>query len=708
MDRELLIFAKRTNQEVHDRVETGVTDVADAYSENVFTELMLEHLAAIGMIQAAEVCHHEGSHGRAIVKINAFALNEEADQLDIFSTIFLDAQEPKPVGREEIVKAAERALRFFEAGAAGFHKSLEPSGQAFEIARTLSDRASAIERIRIFVLTDGIAALKKIETGEAIGTPVQFEIWDIERLFHGVLAGVPRDEIHIDFQALCGAAIPCLPARDSGADYMAYLAVLPGELLYKLYDEYGSRLLELNVRSFLGVRGSKTVNSGIRKTLKDEPARFMAYNNGIVVTADQLDIQVSAEGACAIKSAKGLQIVNGGQTTASIHRAKKVDKIDISAVQVPAKIIRVLDAEHLDQMVQEISHHANRQNTVQPADFSANHPFHVKLEELSSTVWCPDGHGRWFYERARGSYQDALAREGATPAAAKRFKERTPPQRRFTKPEVAKYLNAWDQKPRLVSYGAQKNFDYFMQTLLASRNDDWVPDQTFYRQLVAKAILFRSAQKIIRAEKFPAHQANIDAYLVSYLSWRTSQALDLEGIWQAQRISPQLADMLKVWSHEIDRRLRETAEGRMVTEWAKREACWDRIKELQLEFPATLPAEMSQRHVTATGEGTARKEAYREQLSPEDYMNIEACKTVGGEIWLQVHAWGKKSGELKKWQWGIAHTLAGYAASGWDRGPSPKQARHGVLILKAAQAAGVVSRPEAELARRDAADGEHG
>jgi hypothetical protein len=191
-------------------------------------------------------------------------------------------------------------------------------------------------------------------------------------------------------------------------------------------------------------------------------------------------------------------------------------------------------------MVQSISHYANSQNTIQPADFSANHPYHVKIEELSSTVWCPDGQGRWFYERARGSYQVALAREGSTPAAARRFKIRTPPQRRFTKPEATKYLNAWDQKPHLVSLGAQKNFDHFMQGLMAGKSEDWTPDQTYYRQLIAKTILFRAAQKIVRARKFPQGKANISAYLVAYLSWRTSQAVDLEAVWQSQVVSPAL------------------------------------------------------------------------------------------------------------------------------------------------------------------------
>jgi hypothetical protein len=687
MDREIFAFARQFNAEVRDRVASGVSDSGEVYSESIFTEQIVEHLAAIGMVENALVCHHEGAHGRAIVKINGYAINDDEYHLDLFTTIFLDAEEPKPVPKDDIAKAAERATRFFEAAYDGFHVNLEPAGDAFEAASRIHSIIDKVDRVRVFVLTDGSSSVKKLPDREVRGTSVRYEVWDIERLFRGMLAGVPRDEINIDFGEMNGSPIPCLPLPLSSSDYTAYMAVLPGEVLYKLYDEYGPRLLELNVRSFLGVKGSKTVNSGIRRTLKEEPGKFMAYNNGIVVTVDDLKLETLRDGTKGIRSVKGLQIVNGGQTTASIHRARKIDKVDISAVNVPAKI-SLIAPEKLDEMVQMISHYANSQNTIQPADFSANHPFHVKIDELSKTVWCPDGLGRWFYERARGSYQVAQAREAATPAQQKKFKERTPPSRKFSKPELAKYISAWDQKPHIVSFGAQKNFDHFMQSLETSQRPDWLPDQVYYRHLIAKAILFRATQKIIRGEKFPAHQANIAAYLVSYLAWRTSQAVDLEGIWQAQQISPALSELLRSWAHGIDACLRSSANGRMVTEWAKKEACWDAVKALSLPLPDSLPPELTSRQLPTSDDLSTK--LVREHLSPEDFRNIEVCKEIDGEAWLRIHAWGKKSGELQKWQYGIAHTLSGLAASGWEKGPSPKQARHGVDIIQAAKRAGVI------------------
>jgi hypothetical protein len=224
---------------------------------------------------------------------------------------------------------------------------------------------------------------------------------------------------------------------DNVTEYQAHLTIIPGELLFILYDQYGARLLERNVRSFLQAKGK--VNRGIRDTLRNEPARFMAYNNGISITAQHVEIE-ALSGGPAITRIKGLQIVNGGQTTASIYRARKTDKVDLSNVFVPAKI-SVVPLELLDTLAPRIAQFANTQNPVQIADFSANDPFHIELERLSKAIWMPGEQGKWFYERARGQYQMAQATEGTTPARLRRFKERTPPTRRFTKIDAAKYLN---------------------------------------------------------------------------------------------------------------------------------------------------------------------------------------------------------------------------------------------------------------------------
>ena len=231
--------------------------------------------------------------------------------------------------------------------------------------------------------------------------------------------------IEIDFQEKYNLTVPCIE-NSASEKYSVYLAIISGELLAALYDEYRDRLLEKNVRSFLQVKGA--VNKGIRDTLRDEPEMFLAYNNGISVTAEGVEIVRDENGKPSIKKIRDMQIVNGGQTTASIFNAKRDKKIDadLSKVFVQMKISVISSPENMDEIVPRISAFANTQNKVQIADFSANDPYHRRIEELSRTVWAPAQGGllpqNWFYERARGQYADMLTRETTT-LRRKKFKE---------------------------------------------------------------------------------------------------------------------------------------------------------------------------------------------------------------------------------------------------------------------------------------------
>ena len=288
---------------------------------------------------------------------------------------------------------------------------------------------------------------------------------------------------------------------------------------------------------------------------------------------------------------KGMQIVNGGQTTASLYFTKKRNpEIDLRRVRVPAKIIvlRTKDAGASEGLISDISKYANSQNSVKLSDLSANKPFHVRVEELSVTTYCPDGVSRWFYERAAGSYRTMLAHEGTTPARLKKLWKDIPSSRKITKTDLAKFLNAWDCKPHFVSFGAQKNFQRFMEDIgnSAGENAEHLPDLAEYKRMVAKAIIFKTTHKLVRP-MFPAFQANIAAYTVSVLSSQIRNRLDLDKIWQQQTISAQLKEQIQIWARDVNSRLHTSANGRMISEWAKKAECWDAVCSRQ--FPEPLP-----------------------------------------------------------------------------------------------------------------------
>jgi hypothetical protein len=465
---------------------------------------------------------------------------------------------------------------------------MDESNDAFPLALTIQESYQHLDQIRIYVLTDRIARTKNFKSQERQGKTVKLEVMDIERLHRHWSEGKPRDEIVVNFEEICGSALPCVYVPGDMADYDYALTVMPGEALRFVYDKYGERLLEANVRSFLSVTGK--INRGIRDTLRSAPERFMAYNNGIVLIADELHLGRAPDGAPGILWLKGMQIVNGGQTTASLYFTKRrYPEVDLSKVRVPSKIIvlKAPDSSDEEGLITDISKYANSQNVVRQSDLSANKPFHVELEKLSLSTYCPDGVSRWFYERAAGSYKVMLDREGSTPARLQRLKEAIPNARKITKTDLAKYLNAWDEEPHVVSLGAQKNFEKFMDKL-ASRNgqgDADLPDVPAYKRMIAKAILFKTSHSLIRP-RFQAFQANITNYVVSLVSHCLGARLDLDRVWLQQGLSSQLQRQIQAWAVEVNAVLHRTAEGRMISEWAKKPECWEAAVKAHYSEPA--------------------------------------------------------------------------------------------------------------------------
>ena len=405
------------------------------------------------------------------------------------------------------------------------------------------------------------------------------------------------------------------------------------------------------------------VNKGIRKTILEQPERFMAYNNGLCITAGSLDLTDRPDGGMAIRGITGMQIVNGGQTIATIHRAGHVDRADLSRVFVQAKIT-VVNEEQIGTLVPLVSRFANSQNKVNEADFSANSKYRVKLQQLSETVWCPGEATRWFYERARGQYQVARAREGTTPMRKKAFDSRTPSKQKFDKVQLAKYANTWSQLPHVVSRGGQKNFAAFTQRLAREHGDDWEPATAYYTEVVAKAIIYKTAEKTARRHAFTGYRANAVAYTVALFSWRTAGRVDLSAIWGARQVSSALESVLHDWMPEIHEAIVQTAGDRNVTEWCKKEECWRDIQTIDLSLPQELLDELSEGQ-PLPNVGARSGQAGR--LSEEDRESIARVMQAGPETWLHVVKWGTSSGKLKAWELGIATTLASYAAMEWPR-----------------------------------------
>ncbi len=587
-------FLRQTQADVRSQIQTVEIGSPYPYPESVFAEVVMDHMSEIGMtFDDPEVCHYMASIGNARLRLSGYAISDDADQLDLFVSLYGGVDEIASIPDSMTKMAAEQCLRFLAKAAQGsLGASMEPSNDAYGLVTNIHDSYHRLDQIRIYVLTDRKAKSKNFKAREVSGKTIKLEVMDIERLYRHWAEGKPRDELTVDFEAVAGGPLPCVYVPGEATDYDYAMTAMPGEALRFVYEKYGDRLLEANVRSFLSMTGK--VNKGIRDTLREVPERFMAYNNGIVVIADEVRLGHTADGGPGISWLKGMQIVNGGQTTASLYFSKKRNtEVDLRRVRVPVKIILLKSADTgaEEALVANISKYANSQNSIRQSDLSANAAFHRRVESLALTTYCPDGVGRWFYERAAGSYKTMLAREGTTPAQLRKLKQAIPPARKITKTDLAKYLNAWDQMPDAVSFGAQKNFATLMDRLNDADGDlrAFVPDVTGFKQMIAKAIVYRMTQKLAR-RMFPAFQANIATYTVSIVAARIGSRLDLDRVWVQQETSQPLATQIAKWAEKVNEVLNRTAKGRMVSEWAKKAECWQEIRaETYLETVPRIP-----------------------------------------------------------------------------------------------------------------------
>ena len=682
-DRKFLEFTQNLRSEIIERSQGYVSDdpvdgIDSEFKENTFTELFADRLQDIGAVDAADICYYHKKIGQGIIKVNGYSVDTEQGVVCLFVSIYRHDDTPQLVPKSEIQLTLNRTIRFFEQAKTGHHRDMEQGLEPYSMVSRIYEVRDKIHQVRIYVLIDGIASYDFYETQMKNGTTFLFHIWDLKRLFRASEIG--HEEINIDFIERFERPLNCILMQVENSDYQAYLTIIPGKLLSDLYDEFSTSLLELNVRSFLQLRGK--VNQGIRNTIINEPHRFLAYNNGISATAENVKLQVLSEGNSAIAEINNFQIVNGGQTMATIHRSEKIDKADLSKVFVQAKIT-IVSQEKLDLIVPLISRYANSQNIVNEADFSSNDPIHIEIERFSEKTWAPGEQTRWFYERVRGQYQVVKSRKSTTQIRLKKFDLETPPKQKFTKTDLAKYLNCWDCLPDVASLGPQKGFINFMNRFRNGNDNKWKPDQEFYKSLIGKAILFKSVEKIVREMKFPAYRSNIVYYTVSYISHRTVGRINFKNIWDQQKISDGLEEAIYKWCPTIREGILESAGEKNVPEWCKKNNCWIYISGLKLDIPKALNVELEKEQPLPTvGKAAARK---ANELSAEDRENIAKVMSIDADTWFRIYTIGLKTELLTKKQCGIAHTFSAYAADNWVKVPSKRQAWSGNKILEIAR-----------------------
>lgn len=647
-------------QDIH-----GSADAEGRYLEDAFFDRLCNELVEAGELDTADRAPFASPRG---LRVDGYGGDPTASA-GVLSLIVCDFNQSPTVttltatDMEAIFKRVSNFLsRSLDKS---FREAVEQASPGFGLAELIAARWPSVTKVRLFLVTNRLLSTRVDgrDSGELKGVPVTYSVWDLQRFYNFMATGRAREEMTIDLDAEFGGALPVLPAHLTGADYNAYLAVVPGKQLAAIYDRWGARLLEQNVRVFLQARAS--VNKGIRTTLETHPDMFFAYNNGITATAEEVTTEVR-DGTRVITKLRNLQIVNGGQTTASIHAAsRRKDKtIDLSKVFVQMKL-SIVDAARAVELVPKISEFANSQNRVNAADFFANTPYHIQMEKFSRRIFAPSKDGtfresKWFYERARGQFHDARALRG--PAEQRKFDLEFPKQQVISKTDLAKFLNVWECHPDIVSKGAQKNFALFANAVGKewAKNSDRF-NERYYRHAVAKAIVFQKTEELITEQSWyqGGYRANVVAYAISKLAYdvkELNQAVDFDSIWKNQDISTAMSEALVTVSEAVHEVLIAPPSGMSsnVTEWAKQQACWSRVQALTVEWPRGFRKEWLNAEEQKEGE----KEAVRSQQMLNGIEAQTAVVTAGGPFWRSVWEWGMEKRALTPREAGILEVAA--------------------------------------------------
>jgi len=608
--------------------------------EHAFIERVSEPLIEYGEVSAVEPCHFQ-SRG---VKVDAYDIDDDHANLTLIVSQFISHSNLAElnVTNSTIDTIFKRCRSFLEKCiSTNYYSQIDISSPAYDLAVLISECRESLLSVKIVLATDGIAKARQAESDTFEGIEIKYVIWDLGRL-HSFEKTGQREIILIDFEAEYGRSIKCVRSSDSTETYTTYLAFISGNLLAGLYGRWRTRLLERNVRVFLSNRPK--VNRDMRDTIRKEPNMFCAYNNGITVHARAVTTIGDGDGPIEISKVEDFQIVNGGQTTASLYHALKEDKADLSQISVQMKLMVINDNKRQpflaeDQILSEvlvpkISRYSNSQNRVQFADLLANDPPHPEIERLSRNVLAPDPTGGsletfWIYERTRGSYNETRRLEARTPAQKRKFDQKYPRPQKFDKSKFGKAWNSYRLQPHTVCMGAMKNFGLFNSWLQEQTTDDWL---AFFRKTVAQILMWNATEKMVRKKRYGGYTHAIVSYSLSWFHFSTKLELDLERLWVEQKIHADIMIALDVIADTVNLHIRNTKLN--VTEWCKKEECWTSLKESQLpEIP-----DLKLHFLSNPSKSGIKIESVSETGI------VDFCKAKSPDSWKELSKWLKDRG----------------------------------------------------------------
>lgn len=617
-----------------DEVKEKVNDLLVEYGspQLAFTQYVLDEMCEKANLGETYPCYaviRNDSSQNVLGELYGYSISQSGETVCLFYTIYepLVNNELYSVPADKYNVAINRLQGYYLAAVQGRCNEMEPSSEDYKICKYIYENEDDITNVRLFVLTNGtikanLKTPKKRLNDEKL---LSFNSWDINKLYTNLRSA--SDHLSVDIDLLddpdYNFKIPFIEMKTSVEQYETYIAMLPGEFLYNLYENYNTDLLQSNVRFF---KGKKGCNKGIFETLKTKPHRFLAYNNGLTATANAVLAEFNEDKQTGLlKFIENFQILNGGQTTASIYYAKKENKdLDLSNVYVQMKLIVLTD--NIEDFHPLITKYSNTQSNITPSDYSTNTPFNHKLQELSRSIIAPDisrngNVTHWYYERVGNQYDQDVNRLKSK-ADKDKFKSENPTSQKFDKKDLGRIYTAWHQHPDVSILGPQKCYPAFIEM-----HKDKVPDRIFFEDFVAMLIIFRFMEKKNPVFlEFHQMKAQMTVYTLAMLYHITNGNISLYRIWQNQGLSDNLKNFLNELAKQLYEKLSsDRPETITFRDFCKSSKTWDMAK----KYTFSLDMASIKDDFKSKNEDAARKEEGK-GLTEKERKEVEK---PGAQFW---------------------------------------------------------------------------
>ncbi len=671
-----------------DSVHSG-TDTEDEFLNHTldllmdFNELDSPEMTGMG--------DKKGKGGR-LMRADGYCFDETDHSLILLISDFQDSREPDKLTRTRVDELYWRLYYFLDEVCNGnISTYFDDSDDVLKISDYIRRRMNAqhddpqlVLKVKFYILTNKeldtrllstnllettisntrgkkkkAKTTKKIKKENFNGKPLEIALWYPERFFEMENSN-NNEPIVIDVAEDYGCnGIPCIKGNiGDNLDYEAYIAIIPGKLLADIYIEHGSRVLEGNVRAFLGTGGSKSVNSGIRRTINTDPTKFFTYNNGIATTASDVETNF-VDGQLYITKIVDLQIINGGQTTASLAEAVlKKTNTDLKGIYVPMKLTVIDDRESEDEngirfydaMVQSIAKFANSQNKVTAADLFSNDPFHIQMEQMSKRYLAPPGQSAvptgWYYERSRKKYKQEQIK--LSKDSQKRFQSKFPKSQVITKEQLAMYITTvFSLRPDIVSKGknwTMKAFGTEISEIYKKNKEAF--NEFYFKKCICAAIIYRTVDSYLETHKDSArkptgfwyktggYKLNIVPYSIAKIISSIPEGLSLDWtqIWNKQAISPSFMREIEIVTKMTNDFVCDS-NGVIVTEYCKKLSTWEEFRDKIGYSPS---ADFLSELISTAEVKEYEHDAKSDKKDDNNLKNIMAIINRGADYWQNL------------------------------------------------------------------------